>query len=168
MTYDTNTIQSYIPIVKSIAKKYATNNNEYEDLVSEGYVYMLYYMNNHDTIVKSNFYNALDSKIKNYINRIAKNNLVVTDIENVTYTTNPILLDKRKMNNDIKELLSEREYYVIVHYFGIFGEKQSLVEISKAYNISSERIRVTKVKALNKIRAYLAKLGIYSIEDLYI
>lgn len=168
MTYDTKAIQSYIPIVKSIAKKYTTNNNEYEELVSEGYVYMLNYINNHDTIVKSNFYNALDSKIKTYANRVAKNNLIITDIENVTYTINPILLDKRKINKDIKELLSEREYYVIVNYFGIFGEKQSLVEISKAYNISSERIRVTKVKALNKIKAYLTKLGVNSIEDLYI
>ncbi len=54
---------------------------------------------------------------------------------------------------DMLEILTEREKYVIIKRFGLFGnERQSLEQLGSRFNLTRERIRQIEFKALQKLR----------------
>lgn len=54
---------------------------------------------------------------------------------------------------DMLEILTERERYVIIKRFGLFGnERQSLEQLGSRFNLTRERIRQIEFKALQKLR----------------
>ena len=68
---------------------------------------------------------------------------------------------KRELFNDQKEVigkllnsLGNREREIIEHYYGINGKMElTLYEIGKKYDLSSERVRQVKLKAIRKLRS---------------
>jgi RNA polymerase primary sigma factor len=67
----------------------------------------------------------------------------------------------RELFNDQKEVigkllnsLGNREREIIEHYYGINGKMElTLYEIGKKYDLSSERVRQVKLKAIRKLRS---------------
>ena len=65
-------------------------------------------------------------------------------------------LDRESLRIDILDvidhLLTEREKFVMKHYFGLGCKPMSLEAIAKEIGISRERTRQLKIKILSKIR----------------
>lgn len=62
--------------------------------------------------------------------------------------------DKKYYVNSLLNKLNERERDIISRYFGLYGNKENLYEISNTYNLSSERIRQVMESAMKKLRTY--------------
>lgn len=69
------------------------------------------------------------------LNQIIKNEL---NLENVI--------------NLMKRVLSEREFKIITEYYGILGEKKTFEDLGRELNLSKERIRQIKEKAIRRLR----------------
>jgi len=52
----------------------------------------------------------------------------------------------------MKRVLSEREFKIITEYYGILGEKKTFEDLGKELNLSKERIRQIKEKAIRRLR----------------
>jgi|TARA_Y100000310_G_scaffold335637_1_gene418158 RNA polymerase primary sigma factor len=57
-----------------------------------------------------------------------------------------------KINEALEEILTKKEREIISMKFGFHGEPMTLQEIGEKYNLSGERIRQIKERALEKIR----------------
>lgn len=69
--------------------------------------------------------------------------------------TNPIIeddpVDQEKAVKALLSTLLEREQKVLIHRFGLFGEKaKTLVSCGKIFKLSSERVRAIQAKAIRK------------------
>lgn len=69
--------------------------------------------------------------------------------------TNPILyddpVDEEKAVKALLATLLEREQKVLIHRYGLFGEKaKTLVACGKIFKLSSERVRAIQAKAIRK------------------
>lgn len=72
-------------------------------------------------------------------------------------TTNPILdddpIDEEKATKALLDTLLEREKKVLIHRFGLFGEKaKTFVAIGKSLNVTGSRVSNICAKALRKCR----------------
>lgn len=52
----------------------------------------------------------------------------------------------------LKEILDEREFKIISEYYGLFGIQSNFEKLAKELNISKERVRQIKEKAIRKLR----------------
>lgn len=65
--------------------------------------------------------------------------------------------DQDTLLNKLKGVLSnltDSEQYVVVRYFGLDGESLTLQDISEDLNLTKERVRQIKEKAIKKLRFY--------------
>lgn len=65
------------------------------------------------------------------------------------FNQNETLKDKLK---DVLECLNERERIIVEDYYGISGTPRTLEEIGDDFNLTKERVRQIKQKALRKLR----------------
>jgi RNA polymerase primary sigma factor len=54
--------------------------------------------------------------------------------------------------NLMKRILNEREFKIITEYYGILGEKKTFEDLAKELNLSKERVRQIKEKAIRRLR----------------
>jgi RNA polymerase primary sigma factor len=54
----------------------------------------------------------------------------------------------------LKKVLTKMEYNVLVKSFGLEGEELELKEIADQYNLTRERVRQVKNKAIIKLRKH--------------
>ena len=80
------------------------------------------------------------------VDLIENTNAVMPD---ESFATDGILKEKLI---DIMKILDERERVIIEDYFGISGSPRTLEEIGKDFNLTKERVRQIKEKALRKLR----------------
>ncbi len=70
------------------------------------------------------------------------------------YITEKVINDE--LINDIDKILNERESEVIKRHLGLlYGDCETLEEISKSLEVSTERVRQIEKKALEKIKEYI-------------
>ena len=74
--------------------------------------------------------------------------LIVDDIDSDQNKLDVKLYVNKLLNN-----LSERERDIISRYYGLYGTKENLFDISDEYNLTSERIRQIMEGAMKKIRS---------------
>ncbi len=71
------------------------------------------------------------------------------------------LLQKLQIDSRVDgwlQQLREREFYVLVHWFGFYGyEKETLKEIGQSLGVSKERVRQIKSEGLKRLRSILAR-----------
>lgn len=67
------------------------------------------------------------------------------------------IIDTEILLKDMKELLTPREYKVIIMRFGFAGRVMTLEEIGKKYKLTRERIRQIEAKALKKLKSHIKK-----------
>jgi len=61
----------------------------------------------------------------------------------------------------IMRILDERERAIVEDYFGISGQTRTLEDIGNDFNLTKERVRQIKEKALRKLRNESAELFEY-------
>ena len=89
-----------------------------------------------------------------------KNNYLIVDDDiaqkQLAYHGGSKLLLKESFNGDLKEcfsVLKRRERVFLVYYFGLLGRRSlSLDEIAERFNLTRERVRQIKEKALRRLR----------------
>jgi RNA polymerase primary sigma factor len=96
---------------------------------------------------------SLDAPIK------STDNLYFFDVlSSKTYPSPEEIFFRKNFKNEIMRQLKKlppREFKILVLYFGLAGERpHTLEEIGKSLNLSRERVRQLKEKALNKIRNF--------------
>ena len=109
-------------------------------------------------ITKKHKHNAYDRPVEKDIQEdddeipLSNNNeydvLIVDDID---YEQNKI--DAKIYINSLLNILSERERDIISRYYGLYGAKENLFDISNEYNLTSEHIRQIMESAMRKIRS---------------
>lgn len=65
------------------------------------------------------------------------------------------IIDTEILLKDMKELLTPREYKVIIMRFGFAGRVMTLEEVGKKYKLTRERIRQIESKALKKLKRHI-------------
>jgi RNA polymerase primary sigma factor len=86
---------------------------------------------------------------------IADQNAVMPD---EIFNTKELLKEKLF---SIMRVLDEREKTIIEDYFGISGQNRTLEEIGNEFNLTKERVRQIKEKALRKLRNESSELFDY-------
>jgi RNA polymerase primary sigma factor len=77
-------------------------------------------------------------------------------------------IEKNSLKEDVRKTLSKagltnREYYVIVHRFGMFGmKKMTLEDLGNNLSITRERVRQVEKKALTKLKRTFKKYNLNS------
>jgi RNA polymerase primary sigma factor len=80
------------------------------------------------------------------------------DAADSTLTTEQTLKDKLMGMLDV---LDERERIIIEDYFGLSGSNRTLEDIGSDFDLTKERVRQIKEKALRKLRNESAELFEY-------
>jgi RNA polymerase primary sigma factor len=62
---------------------------------------------------------------------------------------------------DIMKILDERERLIVEDYFGLSGTPRTLEDIGQDFNLTKERVRQIKEKALRKLRNESSELFDY-------
>lgn len=172
-------INANLKFVVNIAKKYIRNDAPLIDIISEGNMGLLNAVNKFDETKNIKFITYavwwIKYYIQNYIERYVSHENAMSDkdyvfdisddtendyaynakrINNEFENSLSILQDKQDSVNELMECLQKRELKIIMMYFG-FSEGnngKTLEEISKEMNITKERVRQIKDKALMKMR----------------
>lgn len=104
----------------------------------------------HDILVKTQVHTSLDD-----ILAISKNNETFAQRIPAKSDAPDATLDRESTKQAIRDIISEltpTERKIITLYYGLDGEQLTLDQIAQIMNLTRERIRQIKEKALNKLR----------------
>lgn len=169
-------VNANLKYVVMIAKQYSHYDISLFDLISEGNLGLIKAIEKYDYTKGFKLITFASWWIKNYIQMFIKEhykpNDVNIDFSNLGENT-PLIYKNQSENineefteeinnainsdNKIENLMSalqKREYKIVELYYGLFGNKEhTLAEISNELNISMERVRQIKDKAILKLRS---------------
>ena len=167
-------ITSNLKFVVSIAKRYRKYGVNFADLISEGNFGLIKAVGNFDEKKGIRFISYavwwIKAYIQEYINSVINNNII--DFEGLNYNNvdNEYEENSNIINNEFEdeminaqsrdtsltelmECLEKREQEILILYFGLYGNKEStLDEIGDEMNLTKERVRQIKDKALVKMK----------------
>lgn len=164
--FDEKFIEEFMPSLNTLAKKYANEEHDEDELLSDGQMAMLEYLSNTDRLknknLKRNLYHSLYLKLKR---ASAKHEDEKVNIELVSS------MDIRTYESDnfidaIKECLSKREFDILTSYYGIFTYRKTSIAIAKENHITSQGVLWIIHTSKDKIRKSFEKNGI-RFEDLF-
>ena len=119
----------------------------------------LYYL-----MTNSNKSFSLDKKISEEDNTTFMD--LITDETKFDASDKKIMLENRhaELVNVINSTLKPLEKYIIMDYFGINGKQEkSMYEIGLKTDLSKERVRQIKLKALEKLKHKMKKSELYCV-----
>lgn len=190
-------INANLKFVVSIAKGYRRANIPFNDLISEGNLALLKAVEKFDETKNVKFISYavwwIRYYIQTFIDNYNKGIINITDPYNyITNTTSDnlesydvnnadainanfedkmtLLQDQQASINKLSECLQERERKILMLYFGMSSDNKenTLDEISKKMNITKERVRQIKDKALIKLRINALSSGYFNEYQLLI
>lgn len=165
-------------LVMSIARKFATNQNEFDDLVIEGNMILLKAIDKFDFArgfrfstyathsVQRHFYRWSKRKLRRRALEVSWSPELMGDLaaaDAVQDTDESLAVAERNFGELIARLdecLDEREQFIIRERFGIGGEgvARTLRDIAADVSLSKERVRQIQIKALAKLRDFLGQI----------
>lgn len=160
-------IKSNLHFVADVAKKYKGLGLSYQDLISEGNIGLIKAIDRFDYTkdfklitygvhwIKQGILEALNKRNNSNYNELYDNIIDDRDDdENIHVTNEYEILQNKEYIQELMGVLTKKERNIIELYFGFsIDEPLTLEEIGKIYNISKERVRIIKEKALTKMRS---------------
>lgn len=175
-------VEHNLRLVAHIVKKYHSNNNNYDDLISVGIIGLIKAINTFDSTKAQRLSCYASTCIQNEILMLFRNNKrtqqeisLNESVDSDKDGNNLVLMDVIAINDDIvdqldikikseklasyiNEVLDEREKLVIALRYGLDGnEEKPQREIAKMLNISRSYISRIETKALKKLRKRFEK-----------
>ncbi|MBW6516796.1 MAG: sigma-70 family RNA polymerase sigma factor [Candidatus Cloacimonetes bacterium] len=168
MKIDKNSIviEEYVGLVRSIVSRYRSYSYPMEDLMQEGMIGLMEAKERFDGgkgasfttyaafWVKKRIIDALNRERKESMDAIAYDDSILNEEQEketeVKIEETELEVNKLDIPHDFPE---EEKKFLNLH----FTEKQTLSEIAKIMNLSRERIRQLKQKALRRMKLYLKK-----------
>ena len=158
--FDEKFIQDFMPSLIQIVKKYANDEHDEDELLSDGQLSMLEYLSGHckSKNLKYNLYRHLDSKLKK-ISEQHNEDQVNVDVDKL------IIVNVSDYNIEdvldiMRDCLSTREFDIITSFYGIYTTDKTCRQIADEFNMDLERVKWLKKRAEMKIRKACDKSGI--------
>ena len=160
-------------LVAHVTKKYSVNEDESEELISIGTVGLIKAVSSFKADYGSRFatyaIRCIENEILMYYRSKKKTKSDVSLFEPIGTdkegnqiqlidVSNNILKNESidKLNKYIKEVLSEREYYILVQRYGLLGhEEMTQRQIAKILGISRSYVSRIEKRALDKLKKVL-------------
>lgn len=180
-----NILKHNLKFVVKIAKGYRNRGVEFEDLISEGNLGLIHAIDKYDPEKGVPFPSYAVWWIRNSMQEaIEKRNSSMLEVENGSDKYCEIFHDGDKINEDFEkkldelqernasvdallECLQERERKIITLFYGLNGgQEMTLDEVSNRMNITIERVRQIKDKAMMKIKSTALALPEKEFEEL--
>lgn len=172
-------------LVAHVAKKYQNSDEDMEDLISIGTIGLIKaistYKEDYGSRLATYAARCIDNELLMHFRAKKKTSREVslyepigTDKEgnqihllDIVESDEPDVVDKiendrrtKKVLTLVPEVLSEREYYIIVNRYGIYGNKpMTQREIAAALQISRSYVSRIEKRALEKLRVGFGKYG---------
>lgn len=172
-------------LVAHVAKKYQNSDEDMEDLISIGTIGLIKaistYKEDYGSRLATYAARCIDNELLMHFRAKKKTSREVslyepigTDKEgnqihllDIVESDEPDVVDKietdrrtKKVLTLVPEVLSEREYYIIVNRYGIYGNKpMTQREIAAALQISRSYVSRIEKRALEKLRRNFAECG---------
>ncbi|MEE0061369.1 MAG: RNA polymerase sporulation sigma factor SigK [Acutalibacteraceae bacterium] len=175
-------VEHNLRLVAHIVKKYHSNNNNYDDLISVGIIGLIKAINTFDSTKAQRLSCYASTCIQNEILMLFRNNKrtqqeisLNESVDSDNDGNNLVLMDVIAVNDDIvdqldikikseklasyiNEVLDEREKLVIALRYGLDGnDEKPQREIAKMLNISRSYVSRIETKALKKLRKRFEK-----------
>lgn len=188
-------IEAHVRLVCNIAKKYKGRGVEMTDLIQEGNLGLYEALNKFDSTKGVRFCVYAECWIRNYIgkailnkanthsNEINMTSILHASQEKKDTRENEDLIGKNSLLFDDEEVNQEEQYcdmvqtlmnglddrmrFVIEYCYGINGKEQlTMVEIAKRLNLTPERVRQIKVRAMMTLRsnALINSMSMHNVE----
>lgn len=149
-----------IDFLSNIVNEYVSENDSYEELLSEGYILLTEAAYKYNVNHQYNFYNFAEKYIRNGLEEYIKSKTMTRDIsiDEADYTYdmsnvfNKILIEQVFDSLKGVSTFDDRAKYIIRRYFGFDGNKMSVKELSEELHISTARINEILRKCLYMIR----------------
>lgn len=159
-------IRSNLHFVADVAKRYKGLGLSYQDLISEGNLGLIKAIDRFDYTkdfklitygvhwIKQGILEALNKRNNSNHNELHDNIIDDRDDDDVYVSNEYELFQNKEYVKEIMSVLTRKERNIIDLYFGFtVNEPLTLEEIGEIYNISKERVRIIKEKALTKMRS---------------
>ena len=179
-------VRHNLKFVAKIAKGYRNQGVPYEDLISEGNLGLIHAIEKYDTERGVPFPSYAVWWIRNSMREAIekRNNAVFDNAENSEEKYYEIFHEGERINEDFErkldelqernasvsmllECLQERERRIITLFYGLNGGKEmTLDEVSDRMNLTIERVRQIKDKAMMKIKSNTLALPENRFEEL--
>lgn len=158
--FDEKFIQDFMPSLIKIVKKYANDEHDEDELLSDGQLSMLEYLSGHckSKNLKYNLYRHLDNKLKK-ISEQHNEDQVNVDVDKLVivkvsdYNIEDVL-------DIMRDCLSTREFDIITGFYGIYTTDKTCRQIADEFNMDLERVKWLKRRAEMKIKKACDKRGI--------
>ena len=158
--FDEKFIQDFMPSLIQIVKKYANDEHDEDELLSDGQLSMLEYLSGHckSKNLKYNLYRHLDNKLKK-ISEQHNEDQVNVDVDKL------IIVNVSDYNIEdvldiMRDCLSTREFDIITSFYGIYTTDKTCRQIADEFNMDLERVKWLKKRAEMKIKKACDKSGI--------
>jgi RNA polymerase sigma factor (sigma-70 family) len=151
-------IEEYLPLIKKVAKEYKNKGVELEDLIQEGFIGLIE--------AKRRYKEEFNVSFSKYSLYWIKKQMVEAIIRN---SKQKVHLDSRVFRiveeNKEDEFLDDRKIYLEnlpeierLILEKLFIEEKTLKEVAKELNITREKVRQIKLKAIMRIKNFNRKL----------
>lgn len=161
--YDEDFIKSYLPTIDRLARKYENEHCSYDELYSEGQYILILYLHNNKNFTSDALYSSIKYKLKR-MSEITPEKTI--DINTIFYNYRSYI-DTNFVKTILKNCLNDKEFDIITRKYGINSETQTLLDISKDYHISVERVRQIINRAIFKANRYLKTIDIACMNDVF-
>lgn len=158
--FDEKFIEEFMPSLMTLVKKYANEEHDEDELLSDGQLSMLEYLSKHckSENLKYNLYRHLDNKLKK-ISEQHNEDQVNVDVDKI------IIVKVSDYNIEdvldiMRDCLSTREFDIVTSFYGIYTTDKTCRQIADEFNMDLERVKWLKKRAEMKIKKACDKSGI--------
>ena len=151
-------LEANLKFVFDIAKHYSGRGLSMSELISEGNMGLIRAVDKFDEEKDVKFISYAVWWIKQGILEAIKKKNAISFVDINKNDANDKFIERNVSDEEdegkLLNSLGNREREIIEHYYGINGKMElTLYEIGKKYDLSSERVRQVKLKAIRKLRS---------------
>lgn len=158
-------VSKYLITVEKLAKSYANDYHDFNELFSEGQLALVEYLNKEDGSrpnLTGRLYSVIKHRITSLANTIDDNIDYNVDINSIIQDTSHI---DSELLNDALNSIKDREKDIICKFYGLYTTRCTLSEIANEYHISKSCVKDIRKRGEKGIKQYLSSCGIFNYID---